>query len=57
MHPTHTIEAVIATPASGPGALAGWVAVCSCGYRIPSSLRTLAVQWGADHARYMNAKK
>lgn len=48
--PTQT--AVVAVPASGPGALAGFQSVCSCGLTIRSSLETLARQDVAEHARW-----
>lgn len=47
------IAAFVPEPATEPGALSGWVAVCSCGYRIKSSLRSIAWSDGAAHVRYM----
>src|SRR5262245_58759916 len=46
------ISPIVATPASGPGALDGFEARCSCGLVMRSSLRTLLEQDVADHAAY-----
>jgi hypothetical protein len=54
--PAHRILEIVEKPASGPGALDGYEAVCSCGHRVGSSLRGLAAQWGREHAAYMSRK-
>lgn len=52
---THRIVAVSAKPASEAGALDGHEAVCSCGYRMGTSLGAReASRLGAAHAEYMN---
>lgn len=38
----HQFSPMVAVPATGPGALAGFEAVCSCGFVSGSSLRVLA---------------
>ena len=54
---THTIVAVEAMPASGPGALSGHEAVCSCGYRMGTSLSAAeATRQGTAHVAYMARK-
>ena len=54
----HTIISVSAKSASEPGALDGHEAVCSCGYRMGTSLSEReARKLGRDHADYMNAKE
>lgn len=53
----HRIVEVVEFEASEPGALDGHAAVCSCGHHSRSSLRGLAVQWGNEHAEYMNRRR
>jgi hypothetical protein len=54
----HTILTVSAKPASEKGALDGFEAVCSCGYRMSTSLSEReARKLGFDHAEYMNRKE
>lgn len=55
--PTHAIVDLVPTPAPGPGGLPGFDAICTCGTRIGSSLRSLAAEWGRDHVRYYTAKE
>jgi hypothetical protein len=58
MTSTHTILTVSAKPASEKGALDGFEAVCSCGYRMGTSLSEReARKLGHDHADYMNRKE
>ncbi len=53
----HAITHLINLPATGKGDLDGLGAVCTCGTVIPSSLETLARQWGREHCNYYNAKE
>lgn len=54
---THQIVAVTPKPASQQGALDGHEAICSCGYRMGTSLSALQAQMdGAEHVRYMERK-
>ena len=53
----HAITKLIELPAKNVGDLDGYGAVCSCGAVVPSSLKTLARQWGNEHANYYNAKE
>jgi hypothetical protein len=53
---THNILSVVPAAARTAGSLNGFEAVCSCDYRIGSSLESLAHQWGQQHADFMNAK-
>lgn len=48
----HTQTAVVAVPASGPGALAGFESVCSCGLQMRSSLEVNVILDKAQHARW-----
>jgi hypothetical protein len=57
MTTTHAVTAVKEVAAPEVGALDGFGAVCTCGHITVSSLRTLAVSWGNDHAAYMNKKE
>lgn len=50
--PSFEVSPIVARPASGPGALDGFEAVCSCGLAMRSSLRELLVHDVADHAAY-----
>jgi hypothetical protein len=43
-------------PAGEPGALDGYEAVCSCGYKPGSLFENAARRAGLEHANYMNAK-
>jgi hypothetical protein len=53
----HRIERIEAVQASGPGALDGFAAYCSCGYVLTTSLgREEALRQGAAHATYMSRK-
>ena len=53
---THTIVAVEATPASAQR-LSGHEAVCSCGYRMGTSLSAAeATRLGTAHVAYMTRK-
>jgi hypothetical protein len=54
----HSIETIKAKSASGPGALDGWEAVCSCGFSMGTSLSAVeAARLGSDHVRYMERKE
>lgn len=48
----HKLTAIQAVEASGPGALAGFESVCSCGLQIRSSLLTIAEADAAEHLRW-----
>lgn len=47
-----TITPIQPVPASGPGALAGFEATCSCGLVMRSSLESMIRQDVAEHARW-----
>lgn len=49
-------SAIVAVPASGPGALAGFEAVCECGLVMRSSLETIIRQDVFDHVRWHQAR-
>jgi hypothetical protein len=50
----HIIETVEATPATEAGALDGFTAICSCGYRLSTSLGAdWAKELGGAHVDYM----
>ena len=54
----HTILSVTAHEAREVGALAGWEALCSCGFRTGNSLgERWAARQGWEHAEYMNRKE
>ena len=53
----HAITKLIELPAKSGGDLDGYGAVCTCGVVVPSSLKTLARQWGNEHVDYYNAKE
>jgi hypothetical protein len=53
----HAIIAIVPSPATEKGALDGFEAICSCGYRLKSSLRTCAMSDGHRHVAYMNEKE
>jgi hypothetical protein len=54
---THRTIRVEAFEASEAGALAGHAAICSCGYRMATSLSAReAARLGAEHAEYMNRR-
>ena len=54
---TCQIKYVRPKPASGPGALDGHEAVCSCGYRMGTSLSAReAARLGQEHVDYMRRK-
>lgn len=54
----HTILSVQAKPASERGALDGFEAVCSCGFRMSHSLgERWAYRLGVEHTAFMNAKE
>lgn len=57
MNTTHQILRIEDKPAEYAGCLDGFAAVCSCGEKIGSSLRTCAELWGREHVNYMNAKE
>lgn len=48
----HSLTAIAAVPASGPGALAGFESRCSCGLVIRSSLRTIVEADVREHVAY-----
>ena len=48
----HSQSPLVAVPASGPGALAGFESRCSCGLVIRSSLESIARQDVWEHARW-----
>lgn len=53
----HQIVSTEAVEASGPGALDGFTAVCSCGYRMSTSLSAReAARQGDAHVAYMARK-
>lgn len=52
----HTTTAIVAVPASGPGALAGYEARCSCGLTMRSSLRVSLELDVRQHDRYHEAQ-
>jgi len=54
---THAITAIVPEPKKGHGDIDGFAAICTCGDRIVSSLKTIAAQWGREHATYYNAKE
>jgi hypothetical protein len=57
MTTTHQIVSVEASEASEPGALSGHVAICSCGYRMSTSLSAdEAARQGSAHVAYMARK-
>ena len=54
----HTLLSVSFVPADGRGSIDGHVAVCSCGFRVSTSLsERFARQDLAAHAAYMAAKE
>lgn len=53
----HAIIAVEPVTATEPGSLDGFAATCTCGTQIASSLKTIARQWGEQHADYYNRKE
>jgi hypothetical protein len=58
MTSSHSIIAVQPSPASGPGALDGNEAVCSCGYCMSTSLSASeAARLGAAHVAYMERRQ
>jgi hypothetical protein len=52
----HTQTQIVAVPASGPGALSGFEARCTCGLVMKSSLRSLIQADTAAHAAYHTRK-
>ena len=50
--PLPTQTALVAVPASGPGALSGFQVTCSCGLVIKSSMESSARLDAQDHARW-----
>lgn len=52
----HRIIEVREHPATEPGALDGWEAVCTCGYTMAASLKGIASGYGIAHVAYMSAK-
>lgn len=52
----HTPGPVLPAPASGPGALAHFASVCSCGFRIASTMQTNVAPEMRDHVAFMAAK-
>jgi hypothetical protein len=57
MEGKHRIESVEPHPASGPGALDGWEAACSCGFRLTTSLsREVARREMLDHVDAMQLR-
>lgn len=57
MTTTHKIVTVAPKPATEAGALAGFEAVCSCGFRMGTSLSLrVAAEEGAKHVRFMAEK-
>lgn len=54
----HTILSVSPVAADGRGSLSGHEAVCSCGFRMSTSLsERFARQAGRDHVEYMNRRR
>lgn len=54
--PEHRIIEVREHPATEPGALDGWEAVCLCGYTMAASLKGIAEGYGIAHTDYFAAK-
>lgn len=52
----HEIKRFEDTQPSNPGAISGYEAECSCGYRVRASLRTIAVMDAIEHCLVMNKK-
>lgn len=56
LHPAHGFNPVmpVDVPASGPGALDGFQAVCHCGWSVTYSLRSMVLSDMTAHIRYYN---
>ena len=52
----HEIISVGPVPATSDGALAGFEAVCSCGYRLSNTVESNAAHEGREHVTYMNTR-
>jgi hypothetical protein len=52
----HEIKKFDDTQPSGPGAISGYEAECTCGFKVRASLRTIAVMDAIEHCLVMNHK-
>ena len=53
----HAIETILPKPKTGPGALDGFTATCTCGYERSNSLSPAMAAFDLEqHCRFMNAR-